>query len=132
MDKEVQQAREIGELTATVKNTNTILERMENKLDGAINKVDNHSKIIAVLARVSSENSGAIIQIQETIYGRDKQSGIARDVDELKKYKCNQEKYQEENRVATKRLFFSVGEKIAIYIGALIVAGMITFREYFK
>jgi hypothetical protein len=132
MDKEVQQAREIGELTATVKNTNTILERMETKLDNAIDTVSTHSNTISLLAKVSSENSGAIIQIQETIYGRDKQSGIARDVDELKKYKCNQEKYQEENRVATKRLFFSVGEKIAIWIGSIVVAGMITFREYFK
>jgi hypothetical protein len=132
MDKELQQAREIGELTATVKNTNTILERMEHKLDGAINKVDNHSETIAVLARVSSENDGQIKAIQETVYGRDKNSGIVREVDELKRYKDEQCKYQEENRVATKRLFFSVGEKIAIYIGALIVAGMITFREYFK
>lgn len=120
MKSDVQQAREIGELTATVKSTNTILERMEDKLDGAILTVGNHSQTIAMLARVSSENSGAIVQIQETVFGKDRQNGMAKDVAELKQFKCNKEKFEEENRVGVKKIMFAVSERLAL----LVVGGM--------
>jgi hypothetical protein len=132
MEAQVQQAREMGEITSAIKSTNSILGRMEDKLDNAIAIVSNHSETIALLSRVSSENSGAIAQIQETVFGKDRQSGMARNVAELMTFKDNQCKLQEENRVATKRLFFSVTEKIVIWIGAIIVVGLVAFKELFK
>lgn len=131
MERDVQQAREMGELTATVKATNSILERMENKLDNAIDTVTNHTNTISLLTKVSSENSGAIVQIQETMYGRDKQSGMTKDVDELKKFKCAREKFDEENRVGAKKILFSISEKIAlIVIGAVFAGGF--FKKIFE
>lgn len=123
MEREVQQAEKMGELTASVKNTNVILERMENKLDGAIEKVSSHDNTIALLARLSSENSGAIKALQVIVVGQNGKDGLVRDINELTKYKEEQCKLQEENRTGIKRIFFSIGEKVAwVIVGGFILS----------
>ncbi|MEI7758464.1 MAG: hypothetical protein WCI80_05435 [Bacteroidota bacterium] len=121
---EVQQAREMGELTASVKNTNTILERMENKLDSAIETVGTHSNTIALLTRVSSENSGMIKDIQDRLNGKNGRKGLVTIVDEIRIYKEAQCSYQEENRKGLKSAIF----KIISYILTAIVAGWLVTK----
>ena len=121
---EVQQAEKIGELTATVKNTNAILERMENKLDGAIDTVSSHSNTISLLAKISSENSGMIRDIQDRLNGKNGHKGMVTIVDELRIYKEAQCSYQEENRKGLKSAIF----KIISYILTAIIAGWLVTK----
>ena len=121
---EVQQAREMGELTASVKNTNTILERLEDKINTAIDTVSSHSSTIALLAKVSSENSGMIKEIQDRLNGKNGHKGMVTIVDELRIYKEAQCSYQEENRKGLKSAIF----KIISYILTAIVAGWLVTK----
>ena len=124
MNQEVQQAREMGELTASVKATNTILVRMENKLDNAVSVVSNHTETIGLLSRICTENSGMIKAMQLLIHGDDVKKGIVRKIDELEKFKCDREKFEDENRVGIKEVFF----KIISYIATAAIAGWLVTK----
>jgi hypothetical protein len=121
MTPEELKAREMGELTNSVKNTNIILERMENKLDSAIETVGTHSNTIALLTRISSENSGMIKDIQNRLNGENGRNGIVRDVDELKKFKCDREKFEDENRKGFKDILFKSLQWIIIAVMGIIL-----------
>jgi len=121
---EVQQAEKMGELTATVKNTNTILERMENKLDSAIDTVSSHSNTISLLVKVSSENSGMIKEIQDRLNGKNGARGLVTIVDELRIYKEAQCSYKEENRKGIKSVVF----KVLGYIATAFVTGWLVTK----
>lgn len=120
MTPEELKAREMGELTNSVKNTNVILERMEDKLDSAIETVSSHNTTIAMLTRISSENSGTIKALQVVIVGQDGKDGLIRNVNELTRFKENCERLEDENRKGWKETFFKSIQWVIVTILTLL------------
>jgi hypothetical protein len=103
----------IGEDVSSIKTTMSEHEKVFTEIKNTLTKID------------SKHNQ----DYQQYVDSREKLEARFKPVEEDYFERC---KLREENRVGLKKIFFSSSEKVVIYIGALILAGLIAFKEFIK